>query len=92
MTDAYKSAEVGRYLSKELQILSKIDRFGIEAILGRKTFYFGELKKMILAENVFLAYQARKNTKQDWAKWTDENPDSAKLLFDVEKMIQELDG
>ena len=74
--------------SKELDTLAKIDRFGIMAILGRPTFYFGELRRLILAENILYAYRDRRKS-ENWAEWTESNPIMAKVLFEIEKELDE---
>ena len=87
MTDAYKNAESGHY-SKELDTLAKIDRFGVKAILGRDVLYFGEMQKMIAAENVYVAYHSRRVSKQ-WAEWADKNQKLYKILTEVENTLQD---
>ena len=78
---AYK--DIPHY-SRELDLLSKIDRFGLKAILGRDTFYHGELRHMIFAENIHTAYHARRNASS-WAEWAERNPVMSKILFEIEK-------
>ena len=73
--------------SRELDLLRKIDRFGVRAILGRDTLYYGELRRMILAENIYNAYFSRKNSEKTgggWAAWSEKNPVMAKILFELE--------
>lgn len=84
---ALQNAESGQY-SKELDTLAKIDRFGLEAIYGRKTFYYGELRCLMIAENIHYAYHTRKTSK-DWSDWTAKNPTLAALLFEAEKLAQD---
>ena len=69
-------------------MLAKIDRFGIEAITGRKQFYFGELRRLIAAENIVTAYKSRAHAP-DWAAWVRDNPLLAELLLDAEKLANE---
>lgn len=96
MTDAYASADasvnphayiphtdVSSY-SKELDLLAKIDRFGVKAVLGHATLYYGEIRRMILAENIYNAYHARRRS-ENWAAWAEKNPGMAKILFELEK-------
>jgi hypothetical protein len=64
-------------------MLNKIDRFGIEAITGRRQFYFGELRRLIVAENIVNSYQARAKSKS-WAIWANDNPAMSHLLNDAE--------
>lgn len=65
-------------------MLAKIDRFGLEAITGRRQFYYGELRRLILAENIVTAYQTRKRS-ENWAAWAENNPVMAKILAEAEK-------
>lgn len=84
MADAYAFAEDGHH-SKEIDLLAKIDRFGIEAVLGRKTFYFGELRALIFAENIANAYRARANAK-NWAEWAAQNKVMSQVLIEAEQL------
>jgi hypothetical protein len=59
----------------------------LEAVTGRKVFYYSELRRLILAENIVKAFYDRAKAK-DWAKWTQENPVLADLLFEAEKLWQ----
>lgn len=65
-------------------MLAKIDRFGLEAITGRRQFYFGELRRLIIAENIVNAYRGRSRA-DSWAAWANENPGMAELLAEVER-------
>ncbi len=85
--DAYAAAERGLRVSKELDLLAKIDRFGAKAILGRDTFYYGELQNLIIAENIFLAYHSRKKS-ENWVAWAEDNPAIATLLFEAEQLCR----
>ncbi len=86
MADAYLYASEGHY-SQEIDTLQKIDRFGVEAILGRRQFYFGELHRLIVAENILTAYQSRARSN-NWAEWVSQNPKMANLLIEAEKLCQ----
>jgi len=68
-------------------LLQKIDRFGVEAILGRRQLYFGETRRMILAENIATAYRARKQS-ENWAQWAQANPIMEKILIETEILCQ----
>ena len=80
--EAYNHAERGDFCA-ELDALWKIERFGLEAITGRKQFFFGELRRMIAAENIVNAYNSRA-AAENWAEWTQKNPMLARILADVE--------
>ena len=77
-------ASEGLY-SAEIDTLTKIDRFGIEAITGRRYFYYGELRRMIVAENIVTAYHSRAQSK-NWASWVESNPGLADMLAEAEKL------
>ena len=66
-------------------MLAKIDRFGLEAITGRRKFYHGELSRLIVAENIVMAYHARARS-DNWAAWVAENPIMAELLAEAERL------
>lgn len=84
MADAYRYASEGHY-SPEIDMLAKIDRFGVEAITGRRKLYFGELRRMILAENIVAAYRARAKS-ENWAAWANANTVMADVLVEAEKL------
>lgn len=87
MVAAYLNAESGQYC-KELDVLAKVDRFGLKAIYGRDTFYYGELRRLIVAENVHYAYTMRKNSTE-WDKLQAAQPELMNLLFEAEKLAHE---
>lgn len=86
MADAFMYASEGHY-SQEIDTLNKIDRFGIEAIIGRRQFYYGELRRMILAENIVNAYRTRAKSS-NWPAWVQENPVMADILMEAEKLCR----
>ena len=49
------------------------------AVFGR-TPGAGELKSMVLAENVVSAYESRAKA-ENWAAWANKNPELSKLLI-----------
>jgi len=70
----------------ELTLLGYIDRFGVTAATGRETLQVGEMRRMILCENIHNAYLSRK-ASDDWAKWATDNPFYAVLLREVEGLL-----
>ena len=82
---AYAHASEGKY-SPEIEKLRRIERFGLEAVTGRRTFYFNEYSRLIVAENIAIAYQSRKHST-NWAQWAQDNPVLAKMLTDIEVSI-----
>jgi len=87
MTDAYNHASVGQY-SPEVVRLQQIDRFGLEAITGRRQFYYGELRRLIIADNIVKAFHSRAHAT-NWAEWTRDNPIMAELLAKAERLIND---
>jgi len=76
----------GGHSSPEIRLLQYIDRFGVEAVMGRKILYAHEMRRMIHAENVSRAYHAR--NRSDAAEWVKENPEMNKLLYDAQMLAE----
>ena len=72
----------------ELTELSYIDRFGVMAVYGRQVLSYGEMQKMLAAENVIRAYRSRQSAPNR-GKWAQENQDADGLLNDIEILIHE---
>jgi hypothetical protein len=87
MTDAYAYASEGHY-SPEIERLARIDRFGIEAVTGKKVFMFGDFIRLRAAENIVNAYMSRKQSG-NWAEWVASNPRPAQLLADIEMQLED---
>ncbi len=85
MTDALRHASEGHY-SPEISMLENIRQFGLEAMTGRRQFYFGEFRRMVTASNIDVAYKARKSAT-NWDEWRKNNPELAKLLK-IAEMIE----
>ena len=83
---AYRYADGGNY-SPEIRLLQYIDRFGVEAVMGRKTLYAGEMRRMIHAENLANAYKER--SRGNAAEWVKENPEMNKILRDAQRMVED---
>lgn len=84
--DAYRYADGGGH-SNEIQLLRYIDRFGVEAVTGKKVLSAGELKRMLYAEGIVYAYQDR--SRGNAAEWVKENPGMNKLLYDAQRMVED---
>lgn len=54
------------------------DRFGYVAVFGREPSPY-EMRCMVAAQNVAVAYEARTNA-ENWAKWSKDNPEMSELL------------
>lgn len=63
-----------------------MERFGLEAITGRRQFYHAEYRRMIYAENIVMSYKSRARSNGNWAAWASENPSQAEILADAEKI------
>lgn len=77
--EAYLYAEGLAPPSFELTLLSYIDRFGVEPVIGRPHLSYGEIQRMLTAENVVDAFRSMKKAT-NWASWATEFPEKAKLL------------
>lgn len=82
--DAYAYASEGGY-SREIIKLQKIDRFGLEAVTGRRVFYYGEINRLIYAEHIVSAYRSRAQSN-NWMEWAASNPRLATMLAEAEKL------
>lgn len=74
---------------RELADLSYIERFGVSAVYGRSFLSYGEIQRMMVAENIVQAYLSRKAAQNgtNWAKWAAENPRADDLLKEIEVLI-----
>lgn len=61
----------------------------MEAITGRRVFYAGEYRRMIVAENIVIAFRERASTN-NVVEWMRENRELADLLFEAEQLGQML--
>jgi hypothetical protein len=86
MPAAYRAA-AGEGRSRELTLSALMRRFGPQAIIGRGTLYSYEIRRILLAENIQAAYEAR-NEANNWAEWTQSNPELSDLLNEAERMAQ----
>ncbi len=82
--DAYRFASEGLY-SPEIDKLQQIGRFGLEAITGRRVFYYRELRCLLHAENIVRAYRSRAQAL-NWVTWATDHPGLAELLSEAETL------
>ena len=87
MAAAYRYAEGDGPKPQELIQASYIDRFGVQAVMGRQ-LGAGEMRRMIMAENIVNAYHNRQRAA-DWVKWAEDYPDEAVLLNYAMKAAQD---
>lgn len=83
-SDAYAYASEGQF-SYEMEHLIRINRFGLEAITGRRTILFSEYIRMITAENIVKAFTERMNA-ESWVTWQKDHPNASKLLTEAEQL------
>jgi hypothetical protein len=76
-------------MPRELELMGYVTRFGAAAVFGR-TPGAGELRRMIAAENVVNAYNARK-ASENWAEWASANPAANRLLIKAMQAAEEVD-
>lgn len=75
----------GEGISPEIRKLQRIDRFGLEAVTGRRVLYWRELIHMTYAETIATAYVSRSKSA-NWTEWAASNPRLAAVLADAEKL------
>ena len=71
----------------DLRLLNYIDRFGVEAVMGRKVLYAHEMRRMIHSENLVNGYKER--SKANAAEWVEKNQGMAKLLREAQRMVED---
>lgn len=79
MAAAYRYADGGQDVPpRDLVLLRYIERFGVEAIMGRRALGAGEIRRMTIVEHIIRLYEQRAQSA-NWAAWESENPDAALL-------------
>lgn len=86
MAAALRHAEGGP-VSAELALLSYIDRWGAQSVLGRP-MSAGEIRRMLIAERIAMAYRSRETAK-NWATWAIENEEEANLLAMAQQVLSQ---
>ena len=71
--------------SPELLLLSNINKYGTEAVMGRALSHL-EIRSMNTAENIVRAYNERFAAK-DWVEWGQTNPGQARLLNEAMRLV-----
>ena len=72
---------------EELVLLGYLDRFGVQAVMGR-ALGAGEIRRMTVAENIVKWYRERQ-ASSNWASWATDNPDSSQVLLEAQKLAIE---
>lgn len=80
IAEAYAYAEGNGELPKELKLAQYIDRFGVEAVTGKKVLGARDIYRITVAENVVRAYADVKKASS-YPAWANEHPEMAKLLL-----------
>ena len=78
----------------ELRLLDYIDRFGVQAVMGRPTLGAGEIKGMIIADNVRQAYLSRdlyrdRDGNKNWAEWAREYPQLSEIINEAMRAAED---
>ena len=60
-------------------MLQHIDRYGVEAVMGRAYLGAGEIRRFTMAENIVAWYRDRQRS-DNWVTWSKSNPEAAELL------------
>lgn len=85
MAAAYQYADGGRP-SREIRLSQYIQRFGVNAVLGRP-LYAREIYRITIAENVVNAFRSFR-ASQNAAEWARGNPEMAALLNKARLMAE----
>lgn len=78
MARVYAYCEGAGPRPSELELLWSIERFGVEAVMGRAYLERVEIEGMTLAESVHRAFKSRAGT--DFGEWVEKHPSEAALL------------
>ena len=89
MVSAYMYADVGSP-SSEFKLISQIDRFGVEAVLGRRQLTAKEIIHMRMADNIVRYYQARAQS-ENWAEGAAAHKEGNRILIYCERLIDGVD-
>lgn len=89
MTAALLYAEGSGPQPDELVIAWNIDRYGVQAVMGRSYLGVREIRRLNAATGVYRAYQSRKGYRdkdglENWAEWARNYPDLSALLMQAE--------
>ena len=87
IADAYRYAESGG-ASHEMEMLKRIERFGVHAVMGRPVLYEREIRRMVMAQNLVNGYRERARAAS-WDAWLAENKDMGNLLFLAQRLCDE---
>jgi hypothetical protein len=60
----------------------------LKAVTGRDVFHFGEIRRLIYAENIVNAYESRKRSS-NWVEWATSHPQLAQILAEAERLYND---
>jgi hypothetical protein len=72
---------------REIIMLGYIDRFGAPAVLGRDYIGYGEMQRMLYAENLIKAYHSRARS-ENWEAWARDNRQAQSELIEAMRLCQ----
>jgi len=72
-------------IPKEIELASRLDRFGVQAVLGRQLYAY-EVNRIEWSEKVIRMYNARKNATNA-AAFASENQYALQLLEFAENLV-----
>jgi hypothetical protein len=67
-----------------MEMMKRIERFGVQGCMGR-TLYEREIRRMIAANNVVVAFEMRK-AATSWEVFQKEHPELGDLLFKAARL------
>jgi hypothetical protein len=68
-----------------LILLEAIDRFGVQAIMGRDVLSYCEINRARYVENIINIHAARARSA-NWAEFVESNPGPAAILSEAENL------
>ena len=71
-------------LSLELKLIANMNRYGVEAVMGRALGHH-EILCMNTSEAIISAYKERVKA-EDWVKWGQDNPGQSRLLNEAMRL------
>ena len=72
-------------MPEELAISDAIDKYGVEAITGKRILRPGLLRRIRHVRTIINAFELRKKA-ESWSAWGSENPELADILVEAERL------
>lgn len=97
IVQAYNYAADDGECPREIELLRHIERFGVEAVLGKRVIGAKEARRMTYLNNVVTAYHSRESFrdregKPNWSEWAGAYPFYNRVLIAAEKAVEELEN